>query len=60
MEAALTKNCKGTEFFVDNIMEKTQAQIFDYLSNIVRYEMESPFRNQPENTTKKASRKKMA
>nr|DAN13885.1 MAG TPA: hypothetical protein [Caudoviricetes sp.] len=60
MEAALIKNCKGTEFFVDNIMEKTQAQIFDYLSNIARYEMESPFRNQSENTTKKASRKKMA
>ena len=44
MEMALIKNCKGTEFFVDNIMDKTQAQIFDYLSNIVRYEMENPFK----------------
>lgn len=45
MEEALINRCKGTEFFVDNIMTKTQAQIFDYLSEIVRYEMESPFRN---------------
>ena len=41
----MINRCKGTEFFVDNIMTKTQAQIFDYLSEIVRYEMESPFRN---------------
>lgn len=43
MESALLEHCKGTEFFVNNIMDKTQAQIFDYLSEIVRYEMESPF-----------------
>lgn len=43
MENALLEHCKGTEFFVDNIMTKTQAQIFDYLSEIVRYEMKSPF-----------------
>lgn len=43
MENALLEHCKGTEFFVDNIMYKTQAQIFDYLREIVRYEMESPF-----------------
>lgn len=45
MEEAMINRCKRTEFFVDNIMTKTQAQIFDYLSEIVRYEMESPFRN---------------
>jgi hypothetical protein len=44
MEEALLKNCTGTEFFVENIMDKTQAQIFDYLAEIVRYEAESPFR----------------
>ena len=43
METALIEHCKGTEYFVENIMDKTQAQIFDYLSGIVRYEMESPF-----------------
>lgn len=43
MESALLEHCKGTEFFVENIIDKTQAQIFDYLSEIVRYEMESPF-----------------
>lgn len=53
MEEALIKHCKGTEYFVENIMDKTQAQIFDYLSEIVRYEMESPF-----TATKKKSNKK--
>lgn len=43
MESVLIKRCKGTEFFVDNVMYKSQAQIFDYLSEIVRYEMASPF-----------------
>lgn len=55
MEEAMINRCKGTEFFVDNIMTKTQAQIFDYLSEIVRYEMESPFRNK---TGKKKSKAK--
>ncbi len=53
METALVSKCIGTEFFVENIMDKTQAQIFDYLSNIVRYEMENPFK-QTKKTTKKA------
>ena len=55
MEEALINRCKGTEFFISNVMDKTQPQIFDYLSNIVRYEMESPFRvieKKPTKTTK--------
>lgn len=41
-------------------MDKTQAQIFDYLSEIVRYEMESPFteKKRTAKTTKKSSRVK--
>ena len=35
MEEAMINRCKGTEFFVDNIMTKTQAQIFDYSCNLV-------------------------
>lgn len=59
MEAALLKQCKGTEFFVINIMDKTQAQIFDYLSEIVRYEMESPFTKKKSGKTEaKAVRRK--
>lgn len=54
MEEALIKHCKGTEFFVTNIIDKTQAQIFDYLSEVVRYEMESPF-TEKKKTTKKSS-----
>jgi len=44
MENALLNECRGTEFFVNNIMDKTQAQIFDYLASVVRYEIESPFK----------------
>lgn len=46
MEQALLTRCKGTEFFVNNIMDKTQAQIFDYLLDIVKYEMENPFKKE--------------
>lgn len=45
MEDILVEKCKGTEFFVKNILPKTQAQIFDELSTVVRREMENPFRN---------------
>ena len=54
MEQALITRCKGTEFFVENVMDKTQAQIFDYLSDIVKYEMENPFK---EKKTTKTTRK---
>lgn len=40
MEKILLKNCKGTQYFVDNIMKKSQEQIFDYLNMIVTYELE--------------------
>ena len=60
MEAVLIEHCKGTEYFVENIMDKTQAQIFDYLSEIVRYEMESPFKKETTKTPAQRTRKKMA
>lgn len=53
MENTLITRCTGTEFFVENIMDKTQAQIFDYLSEIVRYEMENPFKKKTTKTTRK-------
>lgn len=56
MEEALISRCKGTEFFVENIMDKTQAQIFDYLSDIVRYEMENPFKKVTKKTTRKSTK----
>lgn len=56
MENALLAKCRGTEFFVENVMDKTQAQIFDYLSAIVRYEMESPFKQTPKKAIKKSTK----
>ncbi len=58
MEVALLEHCKGTEYFVENIMDKTQAQIFDYLSEIVRYEMESPFTEKKHKSIKKSTKAK--
>lgn len=43
MEAALLKHCKGTEYFANHLIDKTQAQMFDKLCDIVEYEMQSPF-----------------
>lgn len=42
MEDILVLKCKGTSFFTENIMEMTQAQIFDSLSSIVAHEMTAP------------------
>lgn len=56
MEEALVNRCTGTEFFVDNVMDKTQAQVFDYLAEVVRYEMESPFRQKDKKITKKSAK----
>lgn len=42
MESILKVKCMGTEFFVEHLMNFEQCAVFDYLSNIVRYEMESP------------------
>lgn len=56
MKEALINRCKGTEFFVENIMDKSQAQIFDYLSEVVEYEMESPFTKKTKNVTAKKAK----
>lgn len=57
MESILKDKCIGTEFFVENIMNLEQCAVFDYLSEIVRYEMESPFteKKRTAKTTKKSS-----
>ena len=57
MEEVLIERCKGTEYFVDNLLYLSQAQIFDKLSEIVRYEMESPFRNKAGKRKSKAKAK---
>ena len=44
MENILVKRCKGTEWFVNNVMDMAQGQLFDYLSTIVQHDMESPFK----------------
>lgn len=54
MKEILLKKCAGTEYFVENILELTQAQTFDKLSEIVRYEMENPFKQTKKTTKTKA------
>lgn len=56
MEEILVEKCKGTSFFVNNLISKSQDALFDYLSNTVRCEMESPFRRE---NKKKVAKKKV-
>lgn len=44
---------------VENIMDKTQGQIFDYLSEIVEYEMSSPFKLKDKKPKNKKNAKTM-
>lgn len=54
MENILKEKCIGTEFFVENIMNLEQCAVFDYLSDIMRYEMENPFKQEkPKRKTRK-------
>lgn len=53
MEEILKEKCIGTEFFVEKLLSLEQCAVFDYLSEIVRYEMESPL------TQKKRDNKKL-
>lgn len=57
MEEALLARCKGTEFFVNNLIDRTQAQIFDFLSAVIKAYAETPFKEFPptrESKTKKS------
>lgn len=49
MEDILIAKCHGTEFFVQTIMGRTKAQVFDYLSATVKNEMNktTPFVQMP-------------
>lgn len=44
MEEVLKEKCTGTDFFVNELMDLSQGQTFDRLSEIARYEMENPFK----------------
>lgn len=59
MENILKEKCIGTEFFVENIMNLEQCAVFDYLSEIIRYEMESPFTEKKRKSTKKSTKAKV-
>ena len=55
--------CKGTEFFVNNLIDRTQAQIFDFLSAVVKAYAETPFKEFPptrESKTKRTAKKSKA
>lgn len=54
MKEILLDRCMGTEFFVENLMELTQAQAFDKLSKTVIFELESPFRQKKKAVSAKA------
>ena len=58
MEKILLEKCKGTDFFVQNLMKKAQGQAFDALAQVVQYEMESVFKKTAREKAKETALKK--
>lgn len=58
METVLLNNCKGSKYFNDNLVEKWQDSLFDYLSNVIEKNIDIP--NVSAKSTPKTRRKKTA
>lgn len=56
METVLLNNCKGSKYFNDNLVEKWQDSLFDYLSNVIEKNIDIP--NVSAKSTPKTRRKK--
>ena len=54
----LLNNCKGSKYFNDNLVEKWQDSLFDYLSNVIEKNIDIP--NVSAKSTPKTRRKKTA
>lgn len=58
METVLLNNCKGSKYFNDNLVEKWQDSLFDYLSNVIEKNIDIP--NVSAKSTPKTRRNKTA
>lgn len=60
MERVLLNNCKGSKYFNDNLSEKWQDSLFDFLSNVIERNIDIPVIESKTTTQKRTSRKVVA
>lgn len=57
MERVLLNNCKGSKFFNDNLSEKWQDSLFDFLSDIIEKNIDIPVIETKTTSRKRTTRK---
>ena len=57
MEMVLLNNCKGSKYFNDNLSEKWQDSLFDFLSDVIEKNIDIPVIEAKTTTRKRTSRK---
>lgn len=57
MERVLLNNCKGSKYFNDNLSEKWQDSLFDFLSEVIERNIDIPVIEAKTTTRKRTSRK---
>lgn len=60
MERVLLNNCKGSKFFNDNLSEKWQDSLFDFLSDIIEKNIDIPVIETKTTSRKRTTRKTVA
>lgn len=60
MERVLLNNCKGSKFFNDNLSEKWQDSLFDFLSDVIEKNIDIPVIETKTTSRKRTTRKTVA
>ena len=60
MERVLLNNCKGSKFFNDNLSEKWQDSLFDFLSDVIEKNIDIPVIETKTTSRKRTTRKAVA
>jgi hypothetical protein len=60
MERVLLNNCKGSKYFNDNLSEKWQDSLFDFLSDVIEKNIDIPVIEAKTTTRKRTTRKAVA
>lgn len=60
MERVLLNNCKGSKYFNDNLLEKWQDSLFDFLSGVIERNIDIPVIESKTTPRKRTTRKAVA
>lgn len=60
MERVLLNNCKGSKYFNDNLSEKWQDSLFDFLSGVIERNIDIPVIETKTTSRKRTTRKAVA